>query len=636
MWTRRRLLTAAAALPAIPRRLQAAPWTKEWDTAVLAGSLDSLDDAYDEAERMVTQRLGPEYRYHTNLRSTVAHPTRTSLEYALYLLEAGRRERAFEVLDRVLALQVTDPASKWYGLWGWYMEEPPDQMSPADWNWADFNGGTLLLVERRHGGALPEELHSRVREAIRHAAYSVRRRNVGMGYTNIAVKGTFVTLAAAELLGLQDLREYAQARMYFLARHIDETGSFTEYNSPTYARVTIANLTRMRMLFRSMEMREMAAAIHERAWMHLAKHWHAPTRQLAGPMSRSYGNDIGAPLWLQKALGGRLEFATLAEVRNGEVRESAETAVLDFECPDQFAEDFPRLRETRLHREIFRLAEPPEPPLQGTTYLAQELSLGSANKSDFWVQRRPLLAYWGGGERPARCFQLRLMKDDYDFSSGLFYSVQEQNCVLGFLNFRSPGGDKHISLDPVKDGVFECSRLRWRADIAGAPAEPDLIVDGRPGALGSELPAGSRIAVDLGGAYLWMRFPRAVFGSGEPSLTLAREEGLLTISLDLHRSANPEAVSWARVNTAWAALALVMAPAEGALTAFSRRCAEGRFEHRETEQGVRVIWHSPAGRLWLQAGSTVAPVSAQDGAYRAGIRSAPVPYVRLSDKRLAP
>ena len=178
-----------------------------------------------------------------------AHPTRDSLDYALLLLEAGGEERAaraLKIIERVIALQEKDSDSKWYGIWGYYLEEPAPKMAPADWNWADFNGSLLLLIENRHGAKLPTALRKSVSESIRHAAYSVRRRNVAMTYTNIAVQGTFVTLAAAEVRGDKDLLAYARERLTRFARTVDETGSFNEYNSPTYTIVALEELARLK------------------------------------------------------------------------------------------------------------------------------------------------------------------------------------------------------------------------------------------------------------------------------------------------------------------------------------------------------------------------------------------------------
>ena len=50
-------------------------------------------------------------------------------------------------------------------------------------------------------------------------------------------------------------------------------------------------------LAKKQTIRSLAEKIHERAWLHIGKHWHAPSRQLAAPMSRCYRTDIG-----QKAL----------------------------------------------------------------------------------------------------------------------------------------------------------------------------------------------------------------------------------------------------------------------------------------------------------------------------------------------
>jgi len=42
----------------------------------------------------------------------------------------------------------------------------------------------------------------------------------------------------------------------------------------------------MLMYIRDEQARSLIEKIHRRAWLHLIKHWHAPTRQISGPMSR--------------------------------------------------------------------------------------------------------------------------------------------------------------------------------------------------------------------------------------------------------------------------------------------------------------------------------------------------------------
>ena len=542
--------------------LPTAAWNPEWDQCLLEASLESHHTHFDPAAAMLVRRIGDDFNYHSGLRNTTAHPTRDSLGYALLLLEGGgyaRLDRASAILDRVLALQETDPQSKFYGLWGYYLEEPAPRMFRADWNWADFNGATLALVLARHAHRLPPALLLRLRDALRHACASILRRNVTMDYTNIAVQGTFVLLAAADLLADSDLRAHAADRLHRLAAAIDLSGSFAEYNSPNYANVTLVNLTRMRMLLADPAHLALVHRIHERLWLHLGRHWHPPTAQLAGPMSRCYSTDIGHPLWLQKSLGGRLVFASLDDIRLRRVPASGEVAVLAYHCPDSVADLFLRASDPHEHREIFLPGRPPDPPVQGTTWLDRAFSLGSVNRTDFWIQRRPLLAYWGGPARPARYLAARFFKDDYDFVSALSYNVQSRGSLIGLVNFRSPGGDRHAPIGPLPNAEFTASRLRLRFDLAGVPGDAALLVDGSPaGPLPLDCAVTSSIALDLGDTRLWLRVREAVFAARIPRLSICREQGLLTISIDLLRSPSPLLVRWREVPAAYIAFTLSM------------------------------------------------------------------------------
>ncbi|MCC7342813.1 MAG: hypothetical protein IT170_17155 [Bryobacterales bacterium] len=630
--TRRQYLAALAAAPVTAGAAAGNGWTPEWDRAILLSAVQRADGSFDPAESMLKRTVGAEYRYHTNMRSTTVHPTRDSLEYALLLLEAGgveRKERAIRALERILALQETDPASKWYGIWGYYLEEPAPKMAPADWNWADFNGSLLLMIENRHGAALPEALRNAVRQAIHHAAYSVRRRNVSMTYTNIAVQGSFVVSAAAELLNDKDLRGYADDRLRRFAATVDETGSFAEYNSPTYANVTIENLTRMAQVLRDESTLRLAGRIHERAWLHLGKHWHVATRQLAPPMSRSYNTDIGAPVWIQKALGNRLSFAALEQLRKGEPPTSGEVALLNYRCPPPIALLFLEPGSPRQHREVFLPAPPPVTPVQGTTWLGKDFCLGSVNRGDFWIQRRPLLGFFGGASRPAHYVQFRFLKDDYDFTSALLYTAQERGQVLGAVNFRTPGGDKHPNLDPVPEGGFQATRMRLIAEINGAPDTVEILANGKrvqPG--DGKLASSTRIAVDLGGAKLFFQSRVAVFGKEKPSVSIAREAGKLTISLDLLES--PGLVRWQEAGEAYAVFTLAMHGANGSLSDFNSAMAKIAFG--ETHNGG--ISQSHWGPLALHAATAPAAISAQDRAYQGMLNGKPIPLMRLSDERL--
>src|SRR5688500_7670997 len=89
-----------------------------------------LDARYGADVRMPwCHATGP--GYHTRVpEGARAHQSREAADYAIALLRLGRTDRACEVLDALVDLQVTDSLSAHYGIWGWFLEEPPERMSP--------------------------------------------------------------------------------------------------------------------------------------------------------------------------------------------------------------------------------------------------------------------------------------------------------------------------------------------------------------------------------------------------------------------------------------------------------------------------------------------------------------------------
>ena len=310
-------------------------------------ALGRQDWRYDPVEKMIRRPFSSP-GYHTTLKGGYVHPTRDSLNYAVALLDAGRPgdlERAGQILRRVIALQDQDPNSRTYGIWSWFAEEPLDKMSPPDWNWADFCGAQLLQVAIDHMDRLDSDLQRLVRESIIHAGRAIKRRNVGPGYTNIAVMGAYVTLVAGELFGDAELAEYGKARLRRFYEHTFANGSFSEYNSPTYSVVAINELSRMLRHVKDAESRRLLHELNRFAFSHAARHFHAPTRQWAGPHSRCYATLLrdGTLAFLQRASHGKLNF--LPESR---AFESLDAHRLGAECPDEFLHYFTKLPKPRL------------------------------------------------------------------------------------------------------------------------------------------------------------------------------------------------------------------------------------------------------------------------------------------------
>jgi len=429
-------------------------------------ALARQDALYDPNESMLRSAFSSP-GYHTTLSDGYVHRTRDSLIYAVALLDSGdpnNAARAAAIIERVIGLQDQDPGSRTYGIWSWFLEEPLDQMSPPDWNWADFCGTQLLQVAIDHRDRLPVDLRREVRESILHAARSIMRRDVGPGYTNIALMGTYVTLVAGEQFAVRELFAYGRERLQRFYDYTEEKGSFSEYNSPTYTVVAISEISRMRQHVRDAQSRALLNTLNDFSWHHLARRFHAPTRQWAGPHSRSYSTLLGNRTlgFIQRATGEEVTFMPEAEAW-----ESIDAQRIKLECPAELDDNFLELEERRQEVEAFVRNPGDQHSIVGTTFLHPRYALGSVNIGDLWNQRRPLVAYWNGAGGVV-AMRVRCLHDDYDYSSASIFTVQDKNDALGAVVFATDRGDTHISLDRIGNATIMARDLRVRLQFEGA------------------------------------------------------------------------------------------------------------------------------------------------------------------------
>ncbi len=434
-----------------------------------ARALAEWDDRYDPEARMIRTPFSSP-GYHTTLTEGPVHPTRESLLYAVACLDAGdepRRATAEAILRRVAPLQDTDPARNTYGIWSWYYEEPLERMSPPDWNWADFCGAQLLQALIDHRDRLPADLVEQLTQAMWHACQSIIQRNVRPDYTNIAIMDCYVLLVAGERLDWPEIARTGQERLARFHAFTFARGSFAEYNSPTYTRTAIAEISRLRRHAQSPAARALIDDLHSFAWKHLARHYHAPTRQWGGPHSRCYSTlvDVAFQSYLQWAGAGRL-----APIPDDAIVIEVDWPRLGLEMPDEVLPYFAPLTAPRTEIETFAPADSASPAVVGTTYLAPDICFGSVSHGDLWNQRRAVLAYWGTADNPSY-LHLRLLHDGYDFSSGYLFTTQRDNVVLAAITLVTDNGDTHLHLDPLKDGRLRLSDLRVRLEIGGAAAQ---------------------------------------------------------------------------------------------------------------------------------------------------------------------
>lgn len=500
------------------------------------------DQQYDASYGLVAEPAA--YNpIHTRLWTGIRHPYRESMQYSLALLETREPHRttdselAAELIIRIAGSQDVDESSSTYGIWSYYDDEPLDRMSPPDWNWADFLGRDLSLILLRHGAALSTEARAAAENALRHAARSVIRRNVAMSYTNIAAKGTFVTLAAGQLLDDADLTAYGVERVGRLVNQVTEAGSFAEFNSPGYWAITTEAIGSIVQYVTTPAAREGAQWLLGRLWEHFTRRWHSPTGQLSGPMARAYTNDQRRNPTVLALLAKAVDFAgPFGELPRLEPKiDLIAPAVIDVVAPDA-VRDAVLASPTGTVRERFsvqRMDDAPDMPITGTTSRGATATIGSVNLAEYWLQRRPVLGYWTAPGTPAwqppSWAQLRMLKNDFDFSSGMSHAVQSGPHVLWGAGLKSPGGDEHVHLFPIEAGArVRIDDLRLRLDLVGPglSAGSDLVaVDGAP-VTGDHvvLEAGQTVTVAGPGVALAWHVAAAVVGDRPVSLSLDRTD----------------------------------------------------------------------------------------------------------------
>ncbi len=437
-------------------------------------ALAEQDAHYDPAAKMLR---GPSSSpgHHTTPTGGEVHGTRESLAYAVALLDADedeRVERAVEIIARVVAMQDTDPASGTYGIWPRFIEEPLEpgsrsasaSGSPPDRNGADVCSTQLLQVVIDHMSRLPNDLQEDVRQSILHAGRAIKKCDVGPDHTRIAIMGAYVTLAAGERLGDRELLDYGKQHLRRFYDYTQEKGSFGEYNSPTDTVVAIRELSRLLAHVKDADSRRLAEDLNDFAWRHLARRWHAPTKQWAGPHSRTDATLLPESVlaFIQRGTDGKVSFMSEAKAH-----ESLDAHRIPLACPDDLLDYFGALREAREETEAFVCNTSEEHDVIGTTYLDPDFALGSVNIGDLRNQRRPLVAYWNAPAGVA-ALRLRCLHDDYDSACASLYTIQEGTDVLGAVVFATDRSDTHTSPDRIANGTIQAQDLRVRLQFEGA------------------------------------------------------------------------------------------------------------------------------------------------------------------------
>jgi len=501
------LLVLAACNPGVQKNTRLRPvLLTDREIDVVLKEVARYGTVYDTAVHLVWGTQGR--HYHSDfLEETRIHSVRSSMGYAEALLDSRKpefRERAFDLLRAVIALQDQNPDSETCGVWPYSLEEPlATKKSPPDRNWADFTAVPLIGILNNHGEVLPPDLKEKTQKALLLASQAIRKRDVRPDYTNISLMGLYVCYMTADMFNDSGLMTYARKRLKAFYDCTVLNRGFLEYNSPAYFKLSLDEVLRLMNHVVNAEDLVLLEYIYNTGWNVIARHYHQPTAQWAGPHGRAYSVLLSPSVysWLYASSEGKINPETPFDFSKDE------HPALKHRIPADLLPWFtdpvlPRLEVDTLIRGGQRIELNPMVSYQksdsgvwietkeviGTSYLTNDFVLSSANRSSLWNQRRPLIAYWGTSRKPVS-LQVRFLHDGYDYAAANLFCAQDSTHVLGAVNFTTNGGDRHVTIDVIQNATIRASDLRLRFEFGGdigsvVMAQPEgkrKVVTGRSG-----------------------------------------------------------------------------------------------------------------------------------------------------------
>ncbi len=446
--------------------------------AQLKKQLAGEEKQYDPDKKMI-RTITKEKHYHSDLDSGVAvHDTRASAQYAAALMHTADPvliRRCVDIVSAILPLQEKDTSQPYAGVWPYYPEDPlQGRKAPVDYNWADFMSVALIDVVINGAAYLNQELKQQIKEALILASGAIKKRDVKADYTNICIMGTYVCYMVGNLYELPDVKQYARNKLAYFYRYTKANKGFTEYNSPTYSVVALDELLRMKQAILRPTDKQMVEELYEDCWRLIARHFHRPSGQWAGPYLRAYANLMTLELkqLFYNASGGKIDFPgngvhvprVLAPHKmSEETVQQFLHAALPREVIDTFSVG--RLQAHKEGTYLGRVIAAKD--ITGKLYSHPQYALASVNTGYLWNQSRPLIVHWGTPDKPAS-LQVRFLHDRYDLAAAHIKNAQDSSTVLSIINVAFDGGDRHPGIDRIRDRRIRADDLRLRFETEGA------------------------------------------------------------------------------------------------------------------------------------------------------------------------
>lgn len=191
---------------------------------------------------------------------------------------------AEEILAAILEAQEIRSGAAHRGNFLWMF----DGEAVSDLNSVEFTLRSLIPMMIAHGDRLSAATQERVLEAIRLGLEEIASMNVAITYTNVATMDCMNTILGGELLNDAAIAARGYARLKELERETLSYGTFCEFNTPTYTRVTHDALTRLARYTKQEEAAIRGRALRARLALTAALHVHPFTGRWAGPHGRGH------------------------------------------------------------------------------------------------------------------------------------------------------------------------------------------------------------------------------------------------------------------------------------------------------------------------------------------------------------
>lgn len=240
-----------------------------------------LPDTYDKQAHMLAHTVG-ESVFHATIQSTML---------AAQLMQNGTAQdlkEAAAIFRAVLAAQETRAGDPHHGNFRWELEDEVVE----DLNAVQFVLFYFIPALIENSAHLPADLVRDMRRAIELGLGEIAHIDVGVAYTNIAIKDIANSCLGGELLGDKETATRGQEKMLRWIQHVDTYGLPAEYNSPNYAAVAVRVLGRLAALVQDGDTRVRARTMLARLGLSAALHIHPATGAWAGPFSRAYRHAV--------------------------------------------------------------------------------------------------------------------------------------------------------------------------------------------------------------------------------------------------------------------------------------------------------------------------------------------------------